>query len=239
MTDASSTSDTEGRFARADRILDAAADLLLHLGYRRVTVEDVAERAGIGKGTVYLHWKTRQDLFLAVLQREVVASLDELVEALRSDPATALLHRLTKIHFTNVLRRPLLRAVYTTDPEVLGKLAKALHDLQHPRHHEAFDDYLALLAKHDLLRTDLTVREISYAYHATLHGFLLTDSYNGGRTAEPTEHKADLLATTVQHAFEPTRPAPAKALRAVGPRAIELFAESADLDRTRLHSAYA
>jgi AcrR family transcriptional regulator len=49
LTDTSPTSD------RADRILDAAGDLLLRLGYRKVTIEDVAQRAGIGKGTVYLH----------------------------------------------------------------------------------------------------------------------------------------------------------------------------------------
>jgi AcrR family transcriptional regulator len=37
---------------RLERVLDAAADLLVRLGYRRVTIEEVARRAGIGKGTV-------------------------------------------------------------------------------------------------------------------------------------------------------------------------------------------
>ncbi|MGW2198666.1 helix-turn-helix domain-containing protein, partial [Streptosporangium sp. NPDC001682] len=40
---------------RADRILDAAAELLVRLGYRKVTIDDIARLAGIGKGTVYLH----------------------------------------------------------------------------------------------------------------------------------------------------------------------------------------
>lgn len=45
---------------RADRILDAAASLLIRYRYRKVTDEDVARQAGIGKGTVYLHWRTKE-----------------------------------------------------------------------------------------------------------------------------------------------------------------------------------
>jgi AcrR family transcriptional regulator len=51
------------------RVLDAAADLLVRWGYHRVTVEDVARHAGIGKGTVYLHFRTKEALFLTVLLR--------------------------------------------------------------------------------------------------------------------------------------------------------------------------
>ena len=41
---------------RAGRILDAAAELLLRWGYKRVSIEEIARHAGIGKGTVYLHF---------------------------------------------------------------------------------------------------------------------------------------------------------------------------------------
>jgi AcrR family transcriptional regulator len=50
--------DPRDRQARAARILDATAELLLRHGYRRVTIDDIARHADIGKGTVYLHWKT-------------------------------------------------------------------------------------------------------------------------------------------------------------------------------------
>jgi AcrR family transcriptional regulator len=32
-------------------------------GYKRVTIDDLAAGAGIGKSTIYLHWKTREALF--------------------------------------------------------------------------------------------------------------------------------------------------------------------------------
>ena len=58
-----------GSGGRLDRVLDAAADLLVRWGYQRVTIDDVARHAGIGKGTVYLHFRTKEALFLTVLLR--------------------------------------------------------------------------------------------------------------------------------------------------------------------------
>jgi AcrR family transcriptional regulator len=219
------------RHERAERILDVAGDLLLRWGYRRVTMEDIAAKADVGKGTIYLHWKTREALFLAVMQREVAASVDELARAMTADPETVLLHRLTRVHVGNIMSRPLLRALFTTDPEVLGKLAVKLQENQDPRHHEAFNDYLRLLAEHGLLRDDRTVEELSYTYRAILHGFLLAGS------PEPAD-RADLLADLIARALETSPAPPAGVLRKVAPRAIELFTETAEIDRAKVRRAY-
>jgi AcrR family transcriptional regulator len=228
------STDERARAARADRILDAATDLLLRLGYRRVTVEDVAEAAGIGKGTVYLHWRTREELFLAALQRAYVESVDELVAALRAEPATVLLHRLTRQHYLGLMRRPLLRALYTADPQVLGRLARGMSDHQDDRHHAATHDYLRLLVEGGLLRTDPPVPELAYAYLAVLEGFLLVDSFNAPSDLA-LERKADLLATTVRHAFEPPEPPDPATVAATAARATELWSAVAAIDRTRVH----
>ena len=47
---------------RADRILAAVGELLLRFGYKRVPIEDSANRAEVGKGTIYLHWEIKQEL---------------------------------------------------------------------------------------------------------------------------------------------------------------------------------
>jgi AcrR family transcriptional regulator len=80
------------RAARAERILDATAELLLGFGYRRVTNDDVARQADIGKGTIYLHWKTSADLFRAVFDREALTAID----GLRRDPSAWRPHRLAR-----------------------------------------------------------------------------------------------------------------------------------------------
>src|SRR5687767_15749874 len=81
------------RHARAEQILATAGALLLRHGYGRITMEDVARQAGVGTGTLYLHWKTKEALFETVLLRELVVIWAELGQQLEADPNDSLLHR--------------------------------------------------------------------------------------------------------------------------------------------------
>ncbi len=187
------------RAERAARILDTAANLLTRHGYRRVTMDDVATEAGIGKGTVYLHWTTREQLFGAVFAREVLRAMDGLRQALQRDPQTCLLHNFARVYFMAVLDRPLLRGLLLGDPHLLGKLAGSPDPARDDRHAAMARGYLALLAEHRLLRDDLNVDEIGHAYQATFEGFLRAE---GSAPAGGREQWAELLARTVQPAFE-------------------------------------
>ncbi len=60
--------------------------------YRRVTI-DVARRAGVGKGTVYLHWASKLELFATVLIRDAAEIVVEQLSTFRVDPAEIRLHR--------------------------------------------------------------------------------------------------------------------------------------------------
>ena len=54
-----------------DAILDATDRLLARFGYRKMTVEDIAAEAGIGKGTVYLHFSSKEEVVLSHIDRIV------------------------------------------------------------------------------------------------------------------------------------------------------------------------
>ena len=58
------------REEREQRILDAAGELIQKWGYHKTTIDDIAKLARVAKGTIYLHWKTREELFLALIYRE-------------------------------------------------------------------------------------------------------------------------------------------------------------------------
>ena len=53
--------------ARVQRIIETAADLFGEFGYNDVRMEDIATRAGVAKGTLYLYFKDKDDLFLALI----------------------------------------------------------------------------------------------------------------------------------------------------------------------------
>lgn len=54
-----------------DLILDAAERLLADKGYKRMTMDDVAQSVGIAKGTIYLHFTSKEDLVLSHIDRIV------------------------------------------------------------------------------------------------------------------------------------------------------------------------
>jgi AcrR family transcriptional regulator len=70
-----------------DAILDAAERLLARYGYRKMTVDDLAREAGIGKGTTYLHFPSKQEIVLCSIDRIVDRLLGHLRELARSDAA--------------------------------------------------------------------------------------------------------------------------------------------------------
>jgi AcrR family transcriptional regulator len=67
MTDRSVT------IKKRDSILDAARAVFSRDGYATSSVDDVATEAGIAKGTVYLYFKSKEEMYLAALLREVRA----------------------------------------------------------------------------------------------------------------------------------------------------------------------
>ena len=159
----------------------------------------MAAGAGIGKGTVYLHWKAREHLFSAVFAREVLHAVDELRQALRQDPRTCLLHRFARTYFLAIANRPLLRGFLLGDPDLLGKLTSSPGTARDDRHGRMLHGYLQSLAEHGLLRDDLSVDEVGFAYQATFEGFLRAE---GASAVDGPEPRADLLARTVKRAFE-------------------------------------
>jgi AcrR family transcriptional regulator len=63
--------DHEPNRAAGERILDATDRLLIRYGYRKMTVEDIAAEAGIGKGTVYLSFPSKEEIALSCIDRMV------------------------------------------------------------------------------------------------------------------------------------------------------------------------
>jgi AcrR family transcriptional regulator len=220
--------DPRQRAERATRILDVAAELLLRHGYRRVTIDDVAAGAGIGKGTVYLHWKTREQLFSAVFAREVLYAIDELRQALRQDPRACLLHRFAHTYFLAIANRPLLHRFLLADPELLGKLTSSPDTARDARHGMMARGYVALLAEHGLLRDDMHIDEIGYAYQATFEGFLRAEAT---APANGLDQRADLLARTIQRAFESESAAPDATLRDLAAATLTALSDLIDADR--------
>ncbi|MEU0571511.1 TetR family transcriptional regulator [Nonomuraea sp. NPDC005983] len=188
--------DPARQLERAHRILDAAAELILRWGYDKTTIDDVAKQAGVAKGTIYLHWKTRDALFAALLRRERVRMLGE-VRAQAPATLRALLAELSAA----MLRRPLMRALLVGDTEVLGKLARQKRGRTRDLPLEAFQDYLGELDKRGALRPDRTPVEREAILGSVVYGFLVAQSVLPESARVPDDRLVELLADTGDRAI--------------------------------------
>src|SRR6476620_9983467 len=78
---------------RREQLLDAAQRVLLERGLRSATVAEVADAAGVAKGTMYLYYESKDDLLAGLRSRY----LDRYAEALRSTPGTSASERIRRM----------------------------------------------------------------------------------------------------------------------------------------------
>ena len=77
---------TEKKSEVAESIIDAAERLMNSYGYQKMTMTDLAAEAGIGVGTTYLHFSSKADVAVAVIERVQNRMFAELIEISAKQP---------------------------------------------------------------------------------------------------------------------------------------------------------
>ena len=75
------------REEREALVLRAAYDVLVEKGYYEATIDEIAAQVGISKGTVYLHFASKEELVVALVDQQIVEFLT-LVDQVISEPTT-------------------------------------------------------------------------------------------------------------------------------------------------------
>jgi AcrR family transcriptional regulator len=82
---------------RRRQLLDAASEVILEKGFDAMTVSEVAARAGVGKGTVYLYFDSKTALLLGVRDRYWDRMIEVVEEALGDGDARPWVERLDRL----------------------------------------------------------------------------------------------------------------------------------------------
>jgi CubicO group peptidase (beta-lactamase class C family) len=117
-----------------EAILDAADSFLAEEGYSSFTMDQLASRVGIGKGTTYLNFSSKEEVALAVIARVVRRVMDRL-EGIAASP-TSPARRLEAMLIGRVLLRHEGFSHYRSHfVELLGPLRAQLQELRHEHSH--------------------------------------------------------------------------------------------------------
>jgi len=140
------------RAARQEEILDAARRVFAERGFKGTTIADVAEAAGIALGTIYLYFKSKDDLLAALSQR-----LHDLIAGSFAGDPEATLDATVRVRVRNVFaacaqNRDLVRlVVLNTDPE--SAAARRMRESETPRSQPLVEG-LAVAVERGWIRND-------------------------------------------------------------------------------------
>lgn len=140
-----------GRGQKGEVLLAAAKRCFLLHGYRRTSIDDVAQEAGVAKGTVYLYFKSKEEIFRAV-SGAVIRKYLEAAEQAAASPGTveerlsaALEAKVLTVHLlkssahgqelvdsSHTVSGDLFEASYGTFVKILEKILKDAEGLSMP-----------------------------------------------------------------------------------------------------------
>ncbi len=165
-----------------EAILDAADDFLARFGYKKMTIDDLAQAVGIGKGSVYLHFSSKEEIALSHIDRVIERLKVELKiiadkkispkERIRQMLLKRVLHRFDSVqHYTqslndilSALRPKLLVRRKTYFEEEAGIFAAVVKEGQKAKifggENSLETAAMLLLATNSLLPFSLTTREL-------------------------------------------------------------------------------
>ncbi len=152
-----------------EAILDATDDFLARFGYKKMTIDDLAQAVGIGKGSIYLHFSSKEEIALS--------HVDRIVERLKTE-------------------LKIIAARKTSPEERLRQmlLMRVLHRFDSVQHYtQSLDDILSAIRPRLLARRKTYFEEEAEILSAVIEEGQATKSFQSGNALEIS--KSFLLAT--------------------------------------------
>ncbi|HEU0027542.1 MAG TPA: helix-turn-helix domain-containing protein [Ktedonobacterales bacterium] len=193
------------RQQREERILDAATSLLVRWGYRKTTIDDVAREAGVGKGTIYLHWRDKNELFRAAVWRAERLLSEDIMRRVAADPEGGLLHRLWMHGMLAALDNPLMAAIMTGQPDILQGLIRGLDQQERDRLVGNGEEYVVHLQRVGLIRADIPASVITFLMTALKIGIINPPDLIGQERRPSIEQLGEAVSDLLRRWLEPER----------------------------------
>jgi AcrR family transcriptional regulator len=117
---------------RPDEIIAAALEVFVEKGFAAARLEDIAARAGVSKGAIYLYFPTKEDIFRGVVEQGLAPNL-EVVRNVATDPGAPFPEQLKKIAtaISGLLEREPIGGIIKVvigESRNFPELARAWHD---------------------------------------------------------------------------------------------------------------
>ncbi len=192
---------------RANTILRHARELILAKGYDGTTMAEIARRAGISKGAVYLDFPSKEALLDALLARSVrdlAAAVRARVEAAEAPVPLSALYRYA---LEALLADELMLAFYTSDAGVLGSYVRGKGPARYGPRMDWLTGHLAELRDAGLIRADVDVEAAATVLGVFAIGLIHASATVGPLSPDRLRSAIGALADLIATGWETGDPA--------------------------------
>jgi AcrR family transcriptional regulator len=179
---------------REQRILDAAEELVVHYGYDKTTVSDIAREAGVSKGAIYLHYASKDELFDALIVREIQRYIGRWLELVEPDPEAGTFAGIYRHALAVLTDMPLMRALIRQDRRVFGNYMRRDNNLAFHQRREYQEHFMRAMQAVGAVRADIDPGVTSYLFSMLFIGFLGIEEFIPSEQAPPTEDLLNAMA---------------------------------------------
>jgi AcrR family transcriptional regulator len=189
---------------RQQQILDAAAAVIIRQGYVKTTVRDIAEEAGTSRGTIYLYFKGKEELFEALLYREYIQYAQTWLAHVEADPRGGTIGGSYRATMRAVNSRPLITALLRRDRRVIGNYLRQRDNL-FSRMESGVNtaDFIRALQAAGAVRQDIDAAMIVHIVELLGYGQLTIEDFKPPDQCPPYEAVMEALADLMDRALLP------------------------------------
>ncbi len=207
---------------RQQQLLDAAAAVIIRLGYDKTSMSDIAEEACISRRTVYQYFNGKEDLFEALLVQEYLQYAQTWLEQVEADPRGGTVGGFYRALFQAVNNRPLIAAMLRRDRRVIGNYLRKRDNLFTQMMSGVNTlGYFRELQEAGAIRQDIDAAVIEHIIEMLSWGQLTIGDFKPLDQFPPYEAVMDALAELMDRALLPENGGNSEAGKAISRRITE------------------
>lgn len=144
---------------KPQQIIDAAVRVFARSGYYNSRVSDIAREAGIASGTIYLYFKTKDEILVTLFREKMAQWVANARKRIASEPdAVAKIRRIVQLHFETLEESPALAEVVQVELRQGHKFFRGASAHEVSAYFDLIGSVLEEGVASGLLRPDLPVK---------------------------------------------------------------------------------
>jgi len=185
-------------------ITDAAVEVFAERGFHQARISDIAKRAGVADGTIYLYFRNKEDLLLSIFEEKMDYLLSGLREALDGieDPEERV-RRFAIFHFKQVRENRAVAEVLQVELRLSNKFLKEYRPEKLWAYLGVFGQIVREGQAQGLFRTEIDPFVIMWAFFGALDEIAMQWVLSGGSDRFELESAANQVADVFIRGMKP------------------------------------